>query len=523
MKRKTVYTIMAIMFLAFLTLVLVIMIDLKTAIIWSASMLLVCVTGLIGGALVMTLKDLLQTKHTLRANFPLVGRFRYWLEGLGPKMYQYFIELPWAGRPITRNQASNVYQRAKGQPNTQPFGTQEDVGAIGYEWFPHSSYPKDAHQLEQRPHVNIGGYKASLLNVSAMSYGSLSPEAIRALSIGAARGGFYLNTGEGGISPHHVDGEAGLVWQIGTGYFGARDHKGRFSWDKFKQTLYNHRHQIKMIEIKESQGAKPGHGGILPAYKNTPEVANIRGVEPGVEIVSPSAHSAWTNATGKVMFIGRMQEVSEKPVGLKMCLGDPMEFVEFALKMKELDTYPDYIQVDGGEGGTGASKFEYTDHVGAPLDVGLTFVHDTLVQLKIRDRIKLVASSKIFDGFDMVKAMAMGADLCVNARGMMMAVGCIRARECHINTCPTGVATQDPVFRVGLDVEDKSQRVMNYHKRTIEAFVDLLSSRGLSSPDEITRDMVYRRTEDGIKTLDEIYTERNIKLIQQCSERLSRT
>lgn len=466
---------------------------------------------LLGPLIVIGMQDILQDRQSIRRNFPVLGRLRYVSENLRPKIQQYFVESNTDGAPISRNERSVIYQRAKMQTDTIPFGTQLDVYAEGYEWMTHSIVPKDFHKLDHSPRVRIGGkeckqpYDMSVLNISGMSFGSLSKNALLALNGGAKIGGFAHNTGEGGISPYHLQPGGDLVWQIGTGYFGARDDNGNFCDATFKENAAHA--QVKMIEIKLSQGAKPGHGGILPAKKNTPEIAAIRHVKAGTTVFSPPYHSAFSTPIALMQFVQRLRSLSGgKPVGFKLCIGRKGEFLSICKAMVQLNTYPDFITIDGGEGGTGAAPPEFSNSVGMPMLDALAFVDNALRGFGIRHQIKLIASGKILTGFHLVRAMALGADACNSARAMMMALGCIQALECHKNTCPSGVATQDPYYMQGLVVEDKTQRVANYHKHTVESFVELMGAAGLDSPDKINRTHVYRRVfMNQVKTYEEIF------------------
>jgi glutamate synthase domain-containing protein 2 len=459
----------------------------------------------------MGVVDMIQTKQSIRRNFPVLGRLRYVFEDLRPKIQQYFVESDTDGAPINRNERSVIYQRAKKQTDTVPFGTQLNVYAEGYEWITHSIAPKDFHKMDHSPRIRFGGkecqqpYDMSVLNVSAMSFGSLSKNAILSLNAGAKIGGFAHNTGEGGLSPYHLQPGGDIIWQIGTGYFGARTEDGNFSDEAFKTNAI--KPNVKMIEIKLSQGAKPGHGGILPASKNTPEIAAIRLVKPGTTVFSPPFHSAFSTPKELVLFIKRLRDLSGgKPIGFKLCVGRKSEFLSICKAMVALKVYPDFITVDGGEGGTGAAPPEFTNSVGMPLLDALAFVDNALRGFGIRNEMKLIASGKILSGFHMVRAMALGADTCNCARAMMMALGCIQALECNKNTCPTGVATQDPYYMKGLVVEDKKQRVANYHKNTVESFVELIGAAGIDNPDKINRTHVYRRVfMNLVKTYEEIY------------------
>lgn len=461
--------------------------------------------------IIMGILDIIQTKQSIRRNFPLLGRLRYVFEDMRPKIQQYFVESDTDGVPINRNDRSVIYQRAKKQVDTTPFGTQYDVYAEGYEWMSHSIVPVDFHKVNHSPRVTVGNkdckqpYSASVLNISAMSFGSLSGNAVEAMNSGAKIGGFAHNTGEGGISPHHLKYGGDIIWQIGTGYFGARDEDGNFSPEAFTKNAT--RPEVKMIELKISQGAKPGHGGILPAKKNTPEIAAIRGVKAGTTVFSPPYHSAFDTPRKMILFLKQMRELSGgKPVGFKLCIGRKTEFISICKAMVALDTYPDFITVDGGEGGTGAAPPEFSNFVGMPLLDGLAFVENMLKGFNIRQHIKVVASGKILTGFQMIRAIALGADMCNSARAMMMAVGCIQALECNKNTCPTGVATQDPELVKGLVVDDKKVRVANFHKHTVESFVELLAASGLDDPRKLNRHQISRRVfMNEVKTLEEIY------------------
>ncbi|MFZ6013177.1 MAG: FMN-binding glutamate synthase family protein [Bacteroidota bacterium] len=466
---------------------------------------------IVGPLIYMGIADMIQTRQSIRRNFPLLGRLRYVFEDMRPKIQQYFVESDTDGAPINRNERSVIYQRAKKQIDTIPFGTQLNVYAEGYEWMTHSIAPLDHHKIGPNPRVVFGGaqckqpYSSSVLNVSAMSFGSLSGNAVEALNAGAKIGGFAHNTGEGGISPHHLKYGGDLVWQVGTGYFGARDEAGNFSDAAFKQNAS--RPEVKMIEIKLSQGAKPGHGGILPAKKNTPEIAAIRLVKPGTTVFSPPFHSAFTTPIELIGFVEKLRDLSGgKPVGFKLCIGRKSEFLGICKAMVQLNSYPDFITIDGGEGGTGAAPPEFSNFVGMPMLDALAFADDALRGFGIRDQMKLIASGKVLTGFHILRAMSLGADTCNCARAMMMALGCIQALECNKNTCPTGVATQDPKLMKGLVIDDKKVRVANFHKHTVESFVELLAAAGLDHPDKLNRTHVYRRVfMNMVKTYEEIY------------------
>ena len=450
----------------------------------------------VGPLLALGVYDYTQSRHSILRNFPVIGHIRYLLEMIRPEIYQYFVESDTAGVPFDRAQRSIVYQRAKAEPDTVPFGTLEDVYRVGYEWVNHSLAP--VHVEPDTMRITIGGpdckepYSASLLNVSAMSYGSLSGNAILALNSGAKIGNFAHNTGEGGVSPYHLAGGGDVVWQIGTGYFGCRTDDGLFCPDTYAEQVA-HPH-IKMVELKLSQGAKPGHGGILPAAKLTPEIAEIRKVPMGRDVLSPPGHSAFSTPIELLEFIAKLRELSgAKPVGFKLCVGKRREFLAVCKAMVETGITPDFITVDGGEGGTGAAPLEFTNSIGAPLIDGLIFVHNALVGLGVRRHIRVISSGKITSGFGMVKRLAVGADLCNAARAMMMAVGCIQALKCNTNHCPVGVATQDERLMQGLVVADKKQRVANYHHATIESLSEMIGAMGISHPQRLRRWHIMRR------------------------------
>ena len=442
--------------------------------------------------------DILQTKHSITRNFPLVGRSRYAAEWLRPKLYQYFVESDTDGRPIPRIFRSIIYQRSKKVNDTTPFGTQLNVYAEGYEWMNHSILPKGHDELNHDPRITVGGpdckkpYDLSLLNVSAMSYGSLSANAIKALNGGAAIGGFAHNTGEGGISSHHMEFGGDLIYQIGTGYFGCRNEEGGFSEENFLKTIG--KANVKMIEVKLSQGAKPGHGGILPAKKVTQEISEIRNVPMGKDVLSPPYHKEFDSPIGLLQFIKRLRDLSDGlPIGFKLCVGHRSEFISICKAMIETSIMPDFISVDGGEGGTGAAPLEFSNSVGMPYREGLAIVYDTLEGFDLKQHIKIIAAGKIFTGFHMMRAIAIGADACYSARAMMMALGCIQALECNHNTCPVGVTTNNKSLMKGLVVSDKKVRVANFHKETITAFVELMGAAGIDDPLHINRYHIHRR------------------------------
>ena len=448
--------------------------------------------------LIVGIFNTIQKKHAILRNFPVLGYFRYLFEMIAPEIQQYFIERSTDGKPFSRNQRSLVYQRAKNIDSSTPFGTQLNLNDRNYEGIKHSIFPTKVN--EELPRVLVGGkdckqpYLASLLNVSAMSFGSLSENAVRALNIGAKKGNFYQNTGEGGLTDYHIEGGGDITWQIGTGYFGCRDLQGNFNPEKFseKANLPN----VKMIEIKLSQGAKPGHGGVLPAAKNTEQIARIRGVEPHTMILSPPSHSAFSDAKGLVHFIKQLRELSNgKPIGFKLCIGNTAEFEAICNEMIAEDCYPDFITVDGAEGGTGAAPLEFSDGVGMPFAPALIFVNKTLVGLNIRDKIRVIGSGKIISGFSILHAIALGADMCNSARGFMFSLGCIQALRCHNNECPTGVATQNKMLMKGLVVTDKSDRVYHFHKNTLHAANELLAAAGKNSYADVDINIFMRGDE----------------------------
>lgn len=449
------------------------------------------------GVLALALRDLTQTKHAILRNYPVAAHLRFLLETIRPEMRQYFFEADKDGTPFPRDKRAIVYQRAKKDLDKRPFGTQYDVYADQYEWLHHSLAPKPMpHDDTMR--VLIGGpdcaqpYSASLLNISAMSYGALSANAVRAMNKGAQKGGFFHDTGEGGVSPYHREHGGDLVWEVGSGYFGCRDAAGNFSAEKFREMARDP--QIKMVELKLSQGAKPGHGGVLPAAKITPEIAAIRGVPMGEDCVSPAAHASFSTPVGLLEFVAQMRDLSGgKPAGFKLCIGHPWEFMAICKAMLETGITPDFIVVDGKEGGTGASPLEFMDHVGMPLREGLNFVHNALIGVGLRDRIKIGASGKITTAFDMARVMALGADWCNAARGFMFAVGCIQAQACHTGHCPTGVTSADPARQRAIVVPDKAERVYNFHKNTVHALGELIAAAGLSRASDISPHHFLRR------------------------------
>jgi glutamate synthase domain-containing protein 2 len=450
------------------------------------------------------IRDTRQTRHAILRNYPVIGHLRFLLEFIRPEMRQYFIEGDNEAAPFSRQQRSLVYQRAKGDPDKRPFGTQMNVAAQGYEWINHSLQPTVLKTHDFR--VTIGEtraqpYSASLFNISAMSFGALSAHAILALNAGAKRGNFAHDTGEGSISRHHRVHGGDLIWEVGSGYFGCCNNDGSFCAERFAANALDP--QVKMIEIKLSQGAKPGHGGVLPGPKVTIEIAEARGVRPWVDCVSPASHSAFKTPIEMMHFVERLRTLSGgKPTGFKLCIGHPWEWFGIAKAMQETGILPDFIVVDGAEGGTGAAPLEFTDHVGAPLQEGLLLVHNTLVGLDLRKKIRLGCAGKVVSAFDIARMLALGADWCNAARGFMFALGCVQAQSCHTGNCPTGVTTQDPQRQKGLDVPTKADRVYHFHQNTLLALKELVQAAGLGDPAEISASHIVRRhSEQGVKLL----------------------
>ncbi len=453
--------------------------------------------------------DLLQKSHTILRLYPVIGHFRYLFESIRPEIQQYFVESDINGIPVNREFRALVYQRAKGVRDTRPFGTIFDVYRDGYEWINHSLNPRPVPKED--PRILFGGagcsrpYAASPVNISAMSFGALSKNAIQALNLGAKLGGFAHNTGEGGVSPYHQEAGGDLIWQIGTGYFGCRSDEGYFDAELFQETAC--KDVVKMIEIKLSQGAKPGHGGILPAVKLTQEIADIRHVPMGRDVVSPAAHSAFSTPEGLLEFVAELRELSGgKPVGFKLCIGNRTEFLGICKAMLKKGITPDFITVDGGEGGTGAAPIELTNSVGTPLRDGLIFVHSALRGIGLRDQVKIIASGKTFSAFHVLRLLALGADTVNMARSMMFALGCIQSRSCNTDKCPTGIATQDPSRYKALDVELKAKRVARYHASLIENLKELLAACGLETLDQLKPRHINRRVDGtSIKNYAELY------------------
>ncbi|MDQ1922694.1 FMN-binding glutamate synthase family protein [Massilia pseudoviolaceinigra] len=455
--------------------------------------------ALSGALSAVGIADLAQTRRALRRNYPILAHFRFFFESIRPEIRQYFLEDDTDAKPFSRNQRSIVYQRAKMETDKRPFGTQLDVYEPGYEWINHSMAPAPMSDYHFR--IEIGNhpscpraqpYSASVFNISAMSFGSLSANAILALNGGARLGGFMHDTGEGSISRYHRQNGGDLVWEIGSGYFGCRNPDGSFSEANFAANATQP--QVKMIELKMSQGAKPGQGGILPGAKVTIEIAAARGVTVGVDCLSPASHSAFSTPIEMLHFIERLRTLSGgKPTGFKLAIGHPWEFFGIVKAMLVTGIVPDFIVVDGGEGGTGAAPVEFSDHVGTPLQEALLLVHNTLVGARLRDKIKIGASGKIITAFDIARTIALGADWCNSARGFMFALGCVQSQSCHTDRCPTGVATQDDQRQKALDVPDKTARVANFHQNTMKALAQLIAAAGLTHPNELKPHHLVRR------------------------------
>lgn len=480
--RYTVYILCVVTFLMTLPL----------SLIYTPMAFVAALTGLLS---ILGTYDLLQRRRTVSRNYPILAHFRYFLESIGPEIRQYFIQSDTEERPFSREQRAIIYQRAKNILDKRPFGSQLEMYGEGFEWMNHSMAPVDIKSSDFR--ILIGKtckkpYSASVFNISAMSFGSLSANAIQALNSGAHKGGFYHDTGEGSISRYHRQPGGDLVWEIGSGYFGCRHPDGTFSEDKFvaNATL----DQVKMIEIKLSQGAKPGHGGILPGAKVTPEIAEARGVTVGEEVVSPARHSAFSTPLELLDFIERLKVLSGgKPVGFKLALGHPWEWFAIVKAMLKTGKHPDFIVVDGGEGGTGAAPLEFINRLGMPMTEALLLVHNTLVGANLREHIAIGAAGKITSAFNVARTLALGADWCNAARGFMFSLGCIQALNCHTDKCPSGIATQNPSRGNKLDVPDKSERVYNFHKNTLDALANLLGAAGLKHPSELGPEHIIRR------------------------------
>jgi glutamate synthase domain-containing protein 2 len=463
---------------------------------------------LIGVYTLVGLYDTFFSRHTLNRLYPVAAYLRYGLEYIRPEIQQYFVASNTEELPFNREERDLVYRRAQRLDDTKPFGTQRDISAPGYKGLAHSIIPAEVHADAKR--VVIGGkfckqpYSAARLNISAMSFGALSGNAITALNLGAKAGGFYHNTGEGGYSPYHKQG-GDIVWQIGTGYFGCRTKAGNFCPDTFTKSATLD--QVKMIEIKISQGAKPSHGGVLPAAKVSKEIAEIRHVEAGKDVLSPPTHSSFSTPLELLDFVTQLRELSGgKPVGFKLCVGRRHEFMAICKAMLKTGITPDFITIDGAEGGTGAAPLEYSNRFGLPCVEGVNFVHNCLVGVGLREHIKVIASGHTASGFHLVEKIAAGADLCNAARTMMLALGCIQAQSCNTNECPTGIATQDHKRGKALDIKSRHKRVANYQQLTLHSFFELVGAMGFDNPDKLVASDVWKRSEEGGRyQVDEIY------------------
>ena len=463
----------------------------------------------VGPIIALGVYDMFQEKHSILRLYPVLGHFRYMLESVRPEIQQYFVESDTGGTPISREFRSLIYQRAKGERDTRPFGTIFDVDRPGYEWLNHSLQPK--HHSEVDPRVKFGGpdctkpYLSSPLNISAMSYGALSKNAIMALNKGAKLGGFSHNTGEGSMSPYHLKYGGDIVWQIGTGYFGCRDDSGNFNPETFRENAS--KEVVKMIEIKLSQGAKPGHGGILPAAKVTEEISKIRHVPMGADVISPPSHSAFSTPKELLLFVKELRELSDgKPIGFKLCIGRKDEFLAICKAMVETGITPDFITVDGGEGGTGAAPTEMTNSVGTPIRDALIFVNNALLGIGVRDKVRIIASGKMFSAFHIVRALALGADAVNSARSFMLSLGCIQARTCNTDHCPTGIATQNPSRNNAIVVTSKADRVANFQRETVTNLMELVGAAGLDSIEQLEPKHINRRIQGtDVKTYAQLY------------------
>ena len=444
--------------------------------------------------------DLFYSRHTLNRLYPVVAYLRYFLESYRVEIQQYFIANNTEEMPFNREQRSLVYQRAKNERDTIAFGTQRDLMENNYLSLWHSLSP--IHLTHQTQRVLIGEqncqhpYSASYLNISAMSFGALSPNAIEALNLGAKKAGCFHNTGEGAASSYHLKHGGDLVWQIGTGLFGCRNEEGDFNPASFTKTAILP--QIKMIEIKLSQGAKPGHGGVLPKAKITDEIARIRQISKDRDCVSPAVNPECTTPKALLAFVQQLRELSGgKPVGFKLCIGNPSEFLSICKAMIETGITPDFITVDGAEGGTGAAPVEFSNRLGLMCLEGIHVVNNALIGVGLRDKVKIIAAGKTASSFDILTKIAAGADIVNAARTMMMALGCIQSRHCNTNLCPTGVATQDQARSKALDIKVKSERVKNFHHNTLSSFFELIGSMGLDTAAKLTPQMIKKRTPCG--------------------------
>lgn len=448
------------------------------------------------------------SKNNVLINYPIIGHIRYLMEFISPEIRQYFLEDDRSGRPYNREQRDLIEHRARGESGLHPFGTENDIKNENYNFIVHSIAVKTVPETATR--VLIGNmncdqaYNSSRLNISGMSFGALSSHAVLAMNKGAKLGGFAQDTGEGGLTPYHLQYDADIIWEIGTGYFGCRTADGFFDDEAFAKKA--NLPAVKMIAIKLSQGAKPSGGGLLPAAKVTKEIAFYRGIPEGQDCHSPAFHPEFDTPRGLLEFVQRLRKLAKKPVGFKLCIGRRSDFLGICKAMLETKIYPDFITIDGAEGGTGAAANEFSDYVGLTLDESLPFVHASLVGCNLRQYIRIKASGKIVDGFDMLQKIALGADICNVARPMMFAVGCIQAMRCHTGNCPTGVTTQNPRRYKAIDIDTKALQVRNYHSETMKSFLQLVGAMGLDHPDKLTPNMIWTRlANQKAKTYAELY------------------
>lgn len=455
------------------------------------------------------LYDLFVADSNLRKNYPVLANIRFMLEGIRPEIRQYFIADNLEEAPFNRETRDLIYRRAKQLDDTLPFGTERDILAEGYLCIFHSINAK--HINPEHARVTIGGpacrqpYSSALLNVSGMSFGALSNNAIRALNKGAKLGGFSHNTGEGGISPYHLQHGGDLVWQIGTGYFGCRQADGRFNDDAFRRVAAND--AVKMIEIKLSQGAKPSHGGVLPGAKVSAEIAAIRMVEVGETVYSPASHPEFDTPRGLLAFVQHLRDLSDgKPIGFKLCIGKKSEFMAIVKAMVETGILPDFINIDGAEGGTGAAPMEFSNRLGMPVLEATYFAGQVLKGAGLRQDIRLIAAGRTASGFDILAKIGLGADVVNSGRAMMLALGCIQSKTCNTNKCPTGVATQDASRAKAVNVDLRAVRVKNYQAGTVSAFLELCGALGYEYPGQLKPSDLHQRTDRGLRHFDQIYT-----------------
>lgn len=464
---------------------------------------------LVGPLFLIGLYDVLQRDDNILRNYPVVGHLRYLALKVRPEIHQYFIAGEQESRPFNWEIRQHITFYAHNLNSYHPFGTVHNIHAMDYDNTEHSMIVKDVPEEEFR--VLVGGdqcskpYLASRINISAMSYGALSQTAVEAFNRAAKLGNFAQNTGEGGLSKYHLEPGGDIIFQVGTGYFSCRTKDGKFDPERFKACAVHE--QVKMIELKISQGAKPSHGGVLPGVKVSKEIAAVRLVEPFVDCISPPMHSAFSTPIGMMEFIQKLRELSGgKPVGFKICIGKFHEFLAIIKAMLQTKILPDFITIDGAEGGTGAAPLEFTNYIGTPLDDALIFAHNALVGTGLRDKIRLIASGKMTNGFDMLSKAALGADMFNMARSMMFSLGCVQSRRCHNNTCPTGITTQNPALYYAVVPHKKAPEIVSYYERTKKRFLLILGACGLEKFSNISPDLIRRRIDvNTTKTYGEIY------------------